>query len=230
MKVLDLFCGAGGAAQGYVEAGFDVLGIDIEMQPNYPYDFMAADVFLALEYLDLEQFDLVHASPPCQGYSVHVTAEDSKWSKNRGKNEPRLIGPIRELIKSRPYVIENVLGAEDDMQDPIMLCGSMFDLKMPRHRLFETNFPVQQPHHPNCLSLIKKSSAELGWDRHVFTIAGKGGPGYTEKWKTLLGLDHGATQREMAEAIPPAFTYYIATEFMPRAFSTFTMSTSNKEI
>ena len=134
-RLLDLFSGAGGAAMGYHEAGFDVVGVDIDPQPRYPFEFHQAD---ALTF-PLDGYDAIHASPPCQAYT------------QLGKGEhPRLIEPIRVRLQSAgvPYVIENVVGAP--LRNPVKLCGSTFGLHVKRHRLFETNVPMLVPpcYHP----------------------------------------------------------------------------------
>ena len=113
-KLLDLFCGAGGAAMGYHRAGFEVVGVDIKPQPHYPFEFHQAD---ALEY-PLEGFDVYHASPPCQGYSPH-TKNNSKWvSYSLGKQTPKLIKVVKELLQGagKPLVIENVMGSRDEIE------------------------------------------------------------------------------------------------------------------
>ena len=141
-RLLDLFCGAGGAAMGYHRAGFEVVGVDIKPQPHYPFEFHQAD---ALTY-PLDGSDAYHASPPCQGYSI---MRHLPWLKN--KEYPLLISPIRERLSStcKPYVIENVVGAQKiaKMQAG-WLCGGMFGLNFYRHRLFETTFFWFQPGHP----------------------------------------------------------------------------------
>ena len=129
-KLFDCFSGAGGKAMGYHRAGFEVVGVDIAMQKNYPFEFHQAD---ALEYLQEHghEFDAIHASPPCQAYSV-------TYSLPNVGEYPELIEPIRELLISsgKPYVIENVPGAP--LINPVELCGSMFGLNVIRHRRFET--------------------------------------------------------------------------------------------
>ena len=129
-RLLDLFCGAGGAGMGYSRAGFEVVGVDIAPQKHYPFEFHQAD---ALEYLAQHgaEFDAIHASPPCQRYSAITHA------KRTENNYPDLIPSTREaLIKcDRPYVIENVPRAP--LINPLILCGTMFDLHVIRHRLFE---------------------------------------------------------------------------------------------
>ncbi len=127
-RLLDLFCGAGGASAGYHRAGFEVVGVDIKPQPHYPFEFHQAD---ALEF-PLEGYDAYHASPPCQAYSV-CTKQEQK------KNYKKLIGSIRNRLipTGKPFVIENVLGAKLDLRANILLCGTMFGLPIHRHRIFE---------------------------------------------------------------------------------------------
>lgn len=130
-KLLDLFCCQGGAAMGYHQAGFDVVGVDIEDQPRYPFEFVQGD---ALEYLAAHggAFDAIHASPPCQAYST-ITPDPGR--------HPRLIAPTRELLiaSGKPYVIENVEGARRELNHPVKVCGSGLGLAVRRHRYFETN-------------------------------------------------------------------------------------------
>lgn len=148
LRVLDLFCCGGGASRGLARAGFQVVGVDIEEQPGYPFEFRLGDALDA----DLTGFDLVWASPPCQGYSLAVTSRSSKWVPHAGKDEPRLIEPLRAKLRAAgvPYIIENVRGARDFLESPAMLCGVMFGLPIPRHRFFETSFPLMTQPHPKC--------------------------------------------------------------------------------
>lgn len=133
MKLLDLFCGAGGAAEGYRRAGFDdIVGIDLYPQPNYPFRFFEDDA-MAWGF-DLGYFDLIHASPPCQAYSSTRTLHENEY--------PRYVERIREFLVQAevPYVIENVVGAP--LINPVKLCGSSFGLGVRRHRLFESNMAL----------------------------------------------------------------------------------------
>jgi DNA (cytosine-5)-methyltransferase 1 len=182
-RLLDLFCGAGGAAMGYSRAGFEVVGVDIKSQPHYPFEFHQAD---ALTY-PLNGFDAYHASPPCQAYSI---MKNLPWVKC--KEHPKLINPTRELLKKtgKFYVIENVMGAKLDAG---WLCGGMFNLGCYRHRLFETNFFWMQPGHP-----IHRDVIEHG------RMLGRRG----DKAHNSLNLEW-MTQSEQSQAIPPAYTFYI---------------------
>lgn len=144
MKLLDLYCGAGGAAEGYRRAGFtDIVGVDIRDQPRYPFWFWQGD---ALEYLARygREFDAIHASPPCQQYSRTRKILEGKGLPNK---HPDLIAPTREALRAcgRPYIIENVPGAP--LLDPVVLCGTQFGLRVYRHRLFEASIPLLSPPH-----------------------------------------------------------------------------------
>jgi hypothetical protein len=195
VRLLDLFCKAGGASMGYHRVGFEVVGVDIEPQPRYPFEFHQAD---AMEF-GLSGFDAIHASPPCQRHS--------KMTKRHGRSaeHPDLVGPTRDRLIGAgvPYIIENVPGAP--LVDPLVLCGSTFELDVRRHRLFETSFHVLQP---------KCRHAEQGPAVGVY-----GNPGGSSKrdgltfggvdtWKTAMGIDW-MTAKELAQAIPPLYTHWI---------------------
>jgi DNA (cytosine-5)-methyltransferase 1 len=140
MRILDAFCCQGGASAGYVTAGFDVVGVDLEPQPRYLHAFEQADaVQFILEHG--REFDAIHASPPCQRYS--------KAQRIQGREHPDLITATREacLEVGVPYVIENVEDARDELINPAMLCGEFFGLKTYRHRLFEVSFMLEVPLH-----------------------------------------------------------------------------------
>ena len=203
-RLLDLFCGAGGAAMGYSRAGFEVVGVDINPQPHYPFEFHQGD---ALAFLDdamqygadgLSGFDAIHASPPCQAYS---------WSARRWDVERAdLVGPTRDRLQASglPFVIENVVGAP--LHEPAMLCGRMFGLPLIRHRLFETNWQLwPMPGHPRHVGLVKGGKA--------VTVAGHGGDnvkgmGGRVVKQAAMGIDW-MSDVELNEAIPPAYTEWI---------------------
>ena len=214
-RLLDLFCCAGGSAKGYHEAGFDVTGVDLAEQPNYRFDFICADA-LKLDPKFLSGFDAIHASPPCQAYSV--TARRT----GRGDEWPTLIGPVREMLSATglPYVIENVVGAP--LEDPIMLCGTMFPgLRVIRHRLFETNFDITPPEHrhaehPLCHTLDKRKPHYGKTDEWInFVQVNGGGNCSADAARDAMGIDW-MTKRELNEAIPPAYTRFVGKALMER--------------
>jgi len=235
-KLLDLFCCGGAASMGYHRAGFDVYGVDIEPQPNYPFPIYAGDAIRVLtrlinlgwlpfvradgvvEQLGLEDFAVIAGSPPCQSYSTGVSSRSSKWVPTKGKDEPALIGATHELMVASglPWVIENVMGARAHMPQPaFVLCGSMFDRPIPRHRVFASSAPIVPPHHPPCRGLAKRSAAELGWEYRDMSVTGKGRhAGTSERWSHLLGVDWPLTQHQLAEAIPPAYTEHIGRQLI----------------
>lgn len=207
MKLLDLFCCAGGAAMGYHRAGFDeIVGIDIKPQKHYPFTFIQAD---ALEYVKEHghEYDAIHASPPCQGYSLlaHVPNRDM------GKY-PKLVEQVRELLQAsgKPWVIENVPQAP--LINPIVICGTMFGLRTHRHRSFECNPPVYFLPAACNKKVVKPkgSGARLaqyyGVDAPMVTCAGH--QFSREAGSRAMGIDW-MTRDELAEAIPPAYTEFI---------------------
>lgn len=209
-RLLDLFCKAGGAGYGYHLAGFEVVGVDHEPQKNCPFEIVVAD---AIDYghEHAHEFDAIHASPPCQRYSVAT-----KSIKGLSQKHPDLIPATRWMLRNscKPYVIENVVGAP--LIDPITLCGSMFDLMVKRHRLFEVNFDVGEL--PACQHTKfsgeypcgrSNQSTRAGERSTVVHVYGHGGSrGERELWSRAMGIDW-MTMLEMAQAIPPAYTRWI---------------------
>ena len=209
-RLLDLFCGAGGAGMGYHRAGFEVVGVDIKPQPHYPFEFHQAD---ALTF-PLEGFDVIHASPPCQRYArigcVHAVRE----------NHPDLIDPIRERLEASgvPWVIENV--PDSKLPRSFVLCGSMFGLgavgvldgiyrQLRRHRLFQSSLWI-------LTSQCQHNGEPVG-------VYGRGGPqratrnrgymGGTKERHEAMGIDW-MSRDEISQAIPPAYTHYIGKQLM----------------
>ncbi|MCK9438400.1 MAG: hypothetical protein M0Q12_14495 [Synergistaceae bacterium] len=206
-RLLDLFCGAGGAAKGYQRAGFYVVGVDIKPQPHYCGDeFYQAD---ALTY-PLEGFDAYHASPPCQGYSI---MRNLPW--HRDKEYPLLIGQTRERLQAtgKPYVIENVMGAH---LEAAWLCGGMFGLSFYRHRAFETNFFWLQPGHPKHRVVIQpgknfgdRGHAAIGYGNGAQRVgANEGHAAGVGIARDAMGIDW-MNRDEITQAIPPAYTEFI---------------------
>lgn len=198
-KLLDLFCGAGGAAMGYHRAGFEVVGVDIERQPHYPFEFHRGD---ALEYPASHgtEFDVIHASPPCQRYSEATPI-------NARRDHPDLIASTRRALMNsgKPYIIENVDGARYILKASVVLCGSMFGLPIQRHRWFEI--------WPNILILVPPCNHS----HHPIVGSGSAhGRGEASVPQMIEALDVPwmSVRREVRQAIPPAYTEYIGKALM----------------
>jgi len=188
---------------GYDLAGFEIVGVDNEPQPRYPFEFYLAD---ALNF-PLDGFDVIHASPPCQAYS-HLTPKEF-----RGNHEKSINSVRQKLIRSmKHYIIENVAGAKKELNDPIMLCGSMFGLRCQRHRYFETSFPVEvamQCNHaqvPLLVTTASQASRKLRKKLGILPKTIKNAPlAYGIDWMDFKGLK---------ECIPPAYTEFIGKQFI----------------
>lgn len=214
LRLLDLYCKAGGAAAGYAKAGFEVIGVDIERQPNYPFQFLKADAIEFLKGLSPQYFDVIHASPPCQHYSK---ARALSVARNNGAygEHPDLIEPTRELlIKTRkPYIIENVAGAP--LINPIKLFGSQFkNLYTQRERWFESNLPLVEPDEPKQAMKTPSAGNGIGEDGSISIVGSGGVRGLNAAqirlyWGFALGGIDWMTRAELAEAIPPAYTEFI---------------------
>jgi hypothetical protein len=225
--LLDLFCGAGGAAMGYHRAGFDVLGVDIAPQPNYPFPFHQDDAVGCLErmiyhgghavfrrpdgrseVMTLKDFDAIHASPPCQGYTALAAVHGNEW--------PKLVEPVRELLDATglPYVIENVQGSP--VRRDLVLCGEMFGLGVIRHRYFElggwsATAPAHKPHRGR----VRGWRHGTYYDGPYLAVHGAGGgKGSVAEWQEAMGIDWTRDRREIAEAIPPAYTEFVGRQLI----------------
>jgi DNA (cytosine-5)-methyltransferase 1 len=195
--LLDLFCGAGGAAVGYHRAGFEVVGVDIAPQPRYPFEFHQAD---AMTY-PLDGFDAIHASPPCQAYSV--------LGNFGGRVYPDLYAPTRDRLtmSGRLWIVENVPGAP--YRQGVILCGSMFGLGVRRHRNFELSHWMLAP--------FCDHAAQL----QTFTVCGHSGgvralrrpAGTKTQWAAAMGIDW-MTRAELTQAVPPAYTEWIGGQLL----------------
>lgn len=215
-SLLDLYCGVGGAAMGYHRSGFDVYGVDIRPQPQYPFPFRQGD---ALEFLGVNghRFHAIHASPPCQAYSATK-------STTRGRGHPALIEPTREMLVSvgRPWVIENVPGAP--LHRPITLCGTEFGLTatdvdgtplvLKRHRLFESSVQLRGAGGCQCreyaANYVVAGVYGGGTSRRAESAPGKRG-GYTPAVaarRALMDMPW-APIGALSQAIPPAYTLHI---------------------
>jgi DNA (cytosine-5)-methyltransferase 1 len=218
--ILDLFCKAGGAAKGYWMAGFDVYGIDIEEQPNYPFTFMKVDAIATLTVKNfINSFDAIHASPPCQFYSKARALSQARNNGVYGEH-PDYISIVRELLKEtgKPYIIENVSGAP--LINPIKLYGSQFkNLYTQRERWFESNIPLKEPDTPKSKMKTPSAGNGIGEDGCI-SICGSGGVrGLNSKqirlyWGFAMGGIDWMTRDELAEAIPPAYTEFIGKQLI----------------
>ncbi len=198
-KALDLFSGAGGASMGLYRAGFDVTGLDHRKQPRYPFRFVQGDALNPP--FRLSDFDLVWASPPCQGYSKTRRIMEGKGIANPRANN--LIPAVRAMLKEAPaWVIENVPGAP---LAAFQLCGAMFGLRVIRHRMFESSLPVMVPAHPRH---VGGTGSHRGYSRgHAYVTVGGHNYNPTDG-RDAMGIDW-MTRDELNEAIPPAYSEHI---------------------
>jgi len=226
-RLLDLFCGAGGASKGYHDAGFEVVGVDINNQRNYPYEFHKADAMT----FPLDGFDFIHASPPCQAYSI--------TKHTHGKEHPDLLAPTRQRLQESglPYVIENVIGAP--MPGSVILCGAYFGLTatdtdgsklvLKRHRQFESN--VQLKKYPCFCAAYKSAGYKVGGvygggstDRHHAEHVRHGG--YTPAKSVreeLMGIDW-MSMAALNQSIPPIYTKFIGIQLLEKTRNDYTQS------
>jgi len=219
MKILDLFCGEGGASLGYQRVGFEVVGVDNDKRrlKRYPFESYQADALVYLEKHGHE-FDAIHASPPCTGYSIATSA-----LPDRLERYDRLIPAVRDLLEAtgKPYVIENVFNARSEMKNPQMLCGRMFNLSaidtdgtplvMDRHRMFETNWLFTPPLHEKHDTSLQVAGSYGGARRDKVEARNVRKGGYVpavEIQKELLGIDH-MSEKGMWLSIPPVYAEYI---------------------
>lgn len=208
MKLLDLYSCAGGAAMGYHRAGWEVTCVDIEPQPNNPFEFHQDD---ALKFLreNWREFDAVHASPPCQA-SCALTK-----GTNKGRQYLDLIPATRAALAELPMptVIENVQGAR--LRRDLTLCGEMFDLEVIRHRYFEIGVPIEKPKHRPHRGRVAGWRHGQYFDGPYFAVYGDGGgKGTVEQWRRAMGIDWTDVRKELAEAIPPAYTEFLGRQLL----------------
>lgn len=214
--LLDLFCCAGVGSRGYANAGWRVIGVDKDPQPNYPFEFIQADaidflgaLLMDLEYLleprvSLASLAAIHASPPCQRKSRMTNCRPGLAA-----TYPDLIAPVRRLLEAtgKPWVIENVEGS--DLHEPVWLCGTMFGRELYRHRGFEANWPLTAPEHPP--HVIPASKAGHWRPGTIMSVAGHVSP--ISKAREVMEADW-TTRDELAEAIPPYFTEYVGRQLL----------------
>lgn len=207
VRILDLFCGAGGAGMGYRRAGFEVVGVDINPQPRYPFEFHQGD---ALKFLleNWREFDAFHASPPCQAFT--------NAQRIRGNDHPDYITATREAFQLihpnrigsgsrmfRPWVIENVPGAP--LRDPIELCGATFGLGTYRHRIFECKPGLYAMPHPEHIAPVAKMGRPPKPGEFMHVVGNFSGVRQARK---AMGIDW-MTRDELSESIPPSYSEFI---------------------
>jgi DNA (cytosine-5)-methyltransferase 1 len=192
-KALDLFCCAGGASEGLYRAGFDVVGVDIEAQPHYPFPFIQADAMT----ISVAGFDFVWASPPCQAYTLCQRIRDNE--------HPDLVEPTRKMLKASgvPWCIENVVGAP--LIDPVELCGAMFGLRTYRHRLFECSFPIVAPPHPEHVAPLRKMGRPVRDGEFIHVVGNFSGVKTAREAMDIPWMPRD----KLREAIPPAYAEYV---------------------
>lgn len=230
--LLDLFCGAGGAAAGYARAGFTVIGVDLAPQPRYPFAFFQADALVVLDTLlagdawegyCLADFSVIHASPPCQEYSA---TRFMRKITNTNYIRPMLLAPLLERLRAarRPWVLENVAGAKGDLPNALELCGASFGLPLLRHRLFvssELLFAPTHCRHPaafyNVVGGKVRAYGTHRTEKRYLTQSDQyqrrerccrkelGQRAMDIEWMTL---------QEMSEAIPPAYTEWLGRQLL----------------
>ena len=211
MKLLDLFCGVGGASVGYAEAGFEVHGVDLKHGKRYPFSYTRANVLDILKDQEfINQFDVIHASPPCQTHSI---TKHLRNAQGKSTSKVDLIPETRAALiaSGKPYIIENVPGSP--LINPVQLCGSSFDLKVRRHRLFESNVPLQ-----GSICDHKKQGRPIGVYGSLNDEIPQGGKtaATIDEARKAMGMDW-AIWTELVEAIPPAFTKYLGEQLRRHA-------------
>lgn len=223
-RILDLFCGGGGASEGYARAGFEVVGVDIDPHPNYPYEFHQGD---ALKFLleHWREFDAYHASPPCQAFT--------NAQRIQGNEHPDFITATRNAFHlmeregvygrdqwsfRRPWVIENVEGSP--LRPDVVLCGAMFNLGTYRHRIFETNFVKGSPPHPEHLHRVTKMGRKPRPGEFMHVVGHFSGVAEARK---AMGIDW-MSRDELAESIPPAYTEHLGKQMRLELSDRFTLA------
>lgn len=206
MRILDLFCKAGGASDGIrrVFPYAEIVGVDIELQPNYPFSFVCSDVF-DLSVAFLQGFDFIWASPLCERWCPSLSV-----FPGRAEMYSDLITPLRPRLIAAgvPYVIENVVRAP--LIRSVMLCGTMFDLGTYRHRVFESNVMLLQPvhrlHRSLGLSRVRQGCAAR-LPGEVMSVTGH----FTDRMAgaRALGISREMTRDELAHAVPPVYAEYL---------------------
>jgi DNA (cytosine-5)-methyltransferase 1 len=217
-RLLDLCCGQGGATKGYQDAGFYVVGVDIDACRDYPGDEHHQCDALEFAAAHAHEYDFIHASPPCQGFSS-ATADEYR------SQYPNLIPGIREILQplGKPFVIENVVPAakKAPMRRDLLLCGEMFGLRVVRHRIFEfgggleITQPFHRPHRGAAKGSGRRSRGTYTTDGYYFGVYGEAADrGTIQEWRDAMGIDWMTARHDLAEALPPVYTRYITERYL----------------
>ena len=220
MKVLDLFCGAGMAGDGYAAAGFEPTGVDIVIRASYPYEFVWGNALAILkDRRFVSQFDLIHASPPCQ---AHTRAKHLRAAQGGHSRHGDLLTPTLTLLRTYniPWVVENVVGAPG-MEEAAIECGSAYGLKVRRHRLFLASFPlvgsgcrhaeqgkpvgVYHVMGDTCKGVCKKTGKLVIGGSTARTV---------EEGREAMGVTQDISWEELKEGFPPAYTQHVGEQAM----------------
>lgn len=222
-RLFDLCCGAGGISVGYARAGFEVVGVDIENHPSYPYPLIVGDALGVMSgslgrSVDFDEYAVIHASPPCQ---LHTRAGHLRDAQGRTTRAVDLVTPLRPMLIAWAertggiYIIENVPGAP--LLNPVQLCGSAFGLKVRRHRLFESNASLfgTDCHH-------ERQGRPVGIYGSMRDEIPKGGrtARSIEEARDAMGIDwmkwrsDNQEWNDLKEAVPPAYSQYIGDQVM----------------
>lgn len=223
LRLLDLFCCAGGAAKGYQKAGFHVTGVDIQPRPRYCGDqFLQGDALAILAALIAfaADFDLIHASPPCQAGCAMTNGTNK--SKGWGRTHDQLVPATRALLLAtgKPFVIEQPTGHKGLIRTDLRLCMDMFPVGEPpwvqRHRDFELHgFTVPQPPHPKHRGYVRGMRHGIWRDGpYVAAYGNGGGKASIAEMQHALGIDWTDEREELTEAIPPAYAAHIGAAFL----------------
>ena len=220
MRVLDLFCGAGMAGDGYVQAGFVPTGVDIILRASYPYRFVWANALAVLsDRAFVSQFDLIHASPPCQ---AHTRAKHLREAQGGRSRHGDLLTPTLALLRTYdiPWVVENVVGAPG-MEDAVIECGSAYGLKVRRHRLFLASFPLvgsgckhKEQGKPVGVYHVMGDTCKGRCKKTGKLVIGGSTAKTVEEGREAMGVDRDMAWEELKEGFPPAYTKHIGEQAM----------------
>lgn len=211
--LLDLCCCAGGASVGYARAGFRVHGLDLTRSPRHPFPTIESAMDFAFDVLAVSGgVAAVHVSPPCQADSTLVRGNRARgWVDGHVSWLDHVRGRLDVLwaVHGVPSVIENPPAA--GLRRDVVLCGEMFGLAVIRHRVFELRgWSCPQPPHPRHRGRVAGFRHGDWFEGPYFAVYGDGGgKGSVAQWQTAMGMPWTGVRRELAEAIPPAYSEFL---------------------